>query len=291
MTLDLEGVPPRLFACTPSRLNTWLDCPRRYRFAYLDRPTPPKAGPWAHLSLGNSAHLALRQWWDLPRPDRTPAAAGRLLRRVWIADGFADEDHSRRWCDEAAGWVEHYAEGLDPDAEPVGLERTVALRTGRLALSGRVDRIDLRGDPARAVVVDYKTGRRAPSDVDVRSELALAVYAAAAQATLRVPCHRVELHHLPTGTCASWEHDEQSIGRHLSRAESIAGEAQAAERLAAEGATGDDVFPPRTGNGCGFCDFRSSCPEGQRAAPAQRPWSVLGDVPSERGGSTGFTVG
>ncbi len=40
----LPGMPARLYPCTPSRLTTWLDCPRRYRFTYLDRPQPAK-GP------------------------------------------------------------------------------------------------------------------------------------------------------------------------------------------------------------------------------------------------------
>ena len=71
--LGLEGMPTRLFACTPHRLTTYTDCPRRYRMAYLDRPPLPKGPPWAHNSVGASVHNALKQWWDLPRARRTPA--------------------------------------------------------------------------------------------------------------------------------------------------------------------------------------------------------------------------
>ena len=35
--LGFEGMPRRLYACTPTRLSTWLDCPRRYRMTYLDQ--------------------------------------------------------------------------------------------------------------------------------------------------------------------------------------------------------------------------------------------------------------
>ncbi len=31
--LGFEGMPRRLYACTPTRLSTWLDCPRRYRMS------------------------------------------------------------------------------------------------------------------------------------------------------------------------------------------------------------------------------------------------------------------
>jgi hypothetical protein len=42
----LPGMPRRLYPCTPTRLRTWPDCPRRYRMAYRVRP-PRRGPPWA----------------------------------------------------------------------------------------------------------------------------------------------------------------------------------------------------------------------------------------------------
>ena len=67
----LAGMPMRLFSCTPTRLTTWVDCPRRYRFTYLDRPPPPKGPPWAHNSLGASVHLALAGSYRLDPRERS----------------------------------------------------------------------------------------------------------------------------------------------------------------------------------------------------------------------------
>jgi RecB family exonuclease len=198
--LGFEGMPRRLFAATPSRLSTFTACPRRYRFTYLIRPTPPKGPPWAHNSLGAAVHNALRDWWSLPLARRTPVAAARLVDAGWIADGFADARQSATWRSRARDWVEAYVAELDPADEPVGVERGVAVRTDRLALSGRVDRID--GRAGELVIVDYKTGRWVPDTDDARGSLALAVYALAAGRTLRRSCRRVELHHLPTGRVA-----------------------------------------------------------------------------------------
>lgn len=279
--LTLEGMPQRLYACTPTRLETWLDCPRRYRMAYLDRPPPRKGPPWAHNSFGASVHNALAAWWRLPLPRRSVAAAGEATRRAWIEEGYASPAQSARYADRAVAMVERYVARVDPAAEPLGLERTVGTRTERIAVTGRIDRLDERRDDQGArelVVVDYKTGRRTLSADDARGSLPLALYALAVQRVFRAPCQRVELHHLPTGTVHAAGHSDESLARHARRAEAIAAEcAQADERYRAGLAAAeiDSVFPPRCGPACGWCDFRAHCPEGAAASPARRSWDGL----------------
>jgi RecB family exonuclease len=276
--LGFEGMPRRLYTCTPTRLATWLDCPRRYRMTYLDRPSPPKGPPWGHNSVGASVHNALAGWWRLPLAQRTVAAAGTLLDRGWINEGFADETQSVRQRERARGMVEGYVAALDPADEPLGVERTVATRTDVIAVSGRIDRLDSRPVPgeshAELVVVDYKTGRHVLTVDDARSSMALAIYAIAAGRVLRRPCHRVELHHLPTGEVIAWSHTDESLARHLRRAEGIAEECAAADERAQEGPV-DTVFPPRPSPSCGWCDYLRHCPEGQTAAIRRRPWDGL----------------
>ena len=276
--LRLDGMPTRLFACTPSRLTSWLDCPRRYRFTYLDRPAPPRGPAWAHSTVGAAVHLALARWWAEPRQRRTPLVARGLLDSGWQTDGFADDAQAERWRVRAGDMVETYVATLDPSDEPVGVERTVAARTQTLALSGRIDRVDRRGD--ELVVVDYKTGRSVLTTDDARGSLALALYALASGRTLRAPCTRVELHHLPTGRVVAFDHTEQSLARHLSRAEAVGAEAVAAAQALLAGGDPDALFPARPGRMCGWCDRRSSCPEGRAAGPARRPWDGLADEPA-----------
>ena len=271
--LEMPGMPRRLFAATPSKLACFSDCPRRYRFTYRDRPSPPKGPPWAHNTVGSAVHAALRSWWELPIERRTPAAARQLLYGVWSTTGFRDAEQSELWRARAAGWITDYVAGLDPAQEPVGTERQVAATTERLALSGRVDRIDQRGD--ELVVVDYKTGRSVCTDDEARGSPALAVYVLGARRTLRRPCTRVELHHLPSGTVASFEHTERSLANHVRRAEDVAADIGSATEAMAAGASPDEAFPTTPGRQCGWCDFRSSCPAGQAAAPARETWSFL----------------
>jgi RecB family exonuclease len=282
--LAFEGMPRRLYSCTPTRLTTWLDCPRRYRMNYLDRPIPQKGAPWAHNSLGASVHNALAGWWRLPLAQRTVEAAGALLVRGWIREGFADDAQSGKYRDWARRMVEAYVATLDPADEPAGVERTVATRTELIAVSGRVDRLDSRigsDGGVELVVVDYKTGRHLLTTDDARSSLALALYALAASRSLRRDCTRVELHHLPSGQVISWEHTEESLARHLSRAESLAAECADADEQMRAGLPPDrqdEVFPPRSGPWCGWCDYRRHCEPGKLAAVPRRPWDGLAEI-------------
>jgi RecB family exonuclease len=266
-------MPRRLIKVTPSRLSTWIDCPRRFRMAYLDRPTPPRGGAWAHSTLGAVVHNALRAFFDLPVARRTPAAAVALVSQHWKDDGFADSAQAATYRERAKGWVSDYVADTDVTIDPVGLERWVSAPVGTIVAEGRVDRIDERD--GEVVIIDYKTGRSALTTDDARGSQALALYVLAARRTLRRPCTRVELHHLPTGTVAAWEHTEASLDRHRGRAEEAAEEFHLATDTLNAGGDPDVLFPAQVGRQCTWCDFRRSCPEGQAAGRAAEPWAML----------------
>ena len=275
----LDDMPTRLYSAAPSRLTTYLDCPRRYRMNYLERPTPQKGPPWGHNSVGAAVHSALANWWNLPVEKRTPEAGGALLVSGWPSDarrdGFRNDKQTLDARERARGQVERYLEGVDPEDEPIGVERTVSVKTPRAALWGRVDRIDDRPGEG-IVVVDYKTGRSVLTVDDARTSLALAIYAAAASRTFHRACHRVELHHLPSGRVAVWEHTEESLTRHIRRADSIAAEVASLDDRYKAGMSqeeADEAFPANIGPLCGWCDFNRVCEVGRAAVPAREPWA------------------
>jgi putative RecB family exonuclease len=285
--LGFAGMPERLFVCTPSKLGAYTDCPRRYKYAYVDRPSPPKGPPWAHNSLGASVHTALKNWYMLPVERRGPEALPSLLKATWVREGYRDVDQERAVYRRALDWLESYVATLDPEDEPLGVERGVAAKTAVLALNGRADRIDTRiGESGpETVIVDYKTGRSGLSADDARGSQALALYAFAAERMFRRPCRRVELHHLPTGTVVAHEHTEESLARQVRRAEETAQDIMAAEKAVAAGADPDDEFPVNPGSLCGWCDFRKVCPAGADVA-AKEPWTAVEHL-ADAAGQTG----
>jgi RecB family exonuclease len=249
--------------------------------AYLDRPQPQRTGPWAHSTLGAVVHNALKALFGLAAGKRTPDRAAALVTEQWKDGGFEDGGQAARYRARARSWVADYVEEHDLTEDPIGVERWVSAPAsgkadGRstMIVEGRADRIDER--EGELVIVDYKTGRRAPDEYEARGSQALALYAVAGARTLRKPCHRVELHHLPSGTVAAAEHTAESLQRQLLRAEETALELQLRTDTLAAGGDADELFPVRTGRHCAWCDFRPSCPEGRQAAPeAAKSWELL----------------
>lgn len=269
--LPLAGVPEPLWAASPSKLLAFLDCPRRYRLQYLDRPSPERRPQRAHTSVGIAVHNALRDWWDLPQ--RSPGAGAALVDRAWVDVGFRDAVQSEQWRGRMREAVTSYLGDVDPQDHPVGIERTVSFVSGELRLTGRVDRLDDRD--GELVVVDYKTSRVAPTDDEARTSLPLALYAAAVWKMFRRRTLRVELHHVPSGTVAAHEHTPESLTRKVEQARSIARDARRADRAFREEGPGSGLFPPRPGPLCGWCDLRAHCPEGQAAGPEKSGWAAL----------------
>ncbi|AXG15417.1 PD-(D/E)XK nuclease family protein [Intrasporangium calvum] len=266
-------MPTPLYAASPSRLLAWLDCPRRYRMQYLDRPRPPARPQRAHTSVGITTHNVLRDFWDLPPGRRTPDGVAELVRSSWIDVGFRDPEQSATWRGRVRETVVAYLRGSNRDQQPVGIERSVALRTASIAVTGRVDRLDDR--EGELVVVDYKTGRQVPTEDDARTSLPLALYAVGAARTFRRSCVRVELHHVPSQTVAAHTHTAESLARKVAEAESIAADLRRVDAEFAERGVESPSFPPRPSPLCTWCDFRAHCAEGQAMGPEKSDWAGL----------------
>ena len=142
--LSFDAMPTRLFACTPNRLATF-DCPRRYRFTYLDRPTPPRGAPWARSTVGAVAHLALQRWWALPRAHRTPDEGASLVERSWYDPSKARIPDPATLSSEARAVLRGNAAALalygGTMTDPTLLGRLGAVSIPALVVWGEADRI------------------------------------------------------------------------------------------------------------------------------------------------------
>ena len=227
--IGLFAEPVRLFVCTPSKLGGVRGLPAALP-VHLRRPADPAEGAavGAQLARRQRAHGAA----DLVRPAAGPAAAGGA--------GHAAAGHlgprglprrasrSGRRTERALGWLEPLRGRAGARLRAAGVERTVGAKTATLALSGRVDRIDDVGDGRaghrRLQDRPHRPGPRRRPRLPGAGALRVR-----RRAAVPAPCRRVELHHLPTGTVAAHEHTEESLARHVRRAEQTAADVMAAE--------------------------------------------------------------
>lgn len=268
---EFPDMPVRLAPVSPSRLDSWLQCPKRYRFEYVDRPKPP-GKMWAHQMLGISVHAALKDWFGLAVEKRTAESLVAVLRANWRVEGFRDIEQSDQVLSQAESWLRQYVAKIDVTIEPWRMEVTLGFTTPRLNVSGRIDRIDERG--GECVVIDYKTGRSPLGEDDARTSMALAMYVQAVRRSLKKPCTTVELHHIPTGTIARHNHTDESLARQLDRMEQIGIESsEAVAAVVVDPDRADELFPAQPSGLCGWCDFWELCPSGKAAAPRKEPWA------------------
>jgi hypothetical protein len=270
----------RYVKLSPTKAAAWVDCPRRFFYSYAERR--PVKSTWAHFVYGNAVHRCLKQWFDLEPDQRTTDVIEQAITKSWSDDGFRDVDHSHAWRDKAIAVVLAYVANIDPNLEPLASERTLAFKDDAcgFVMEGRVDRLD--EDGSSVMVVDYKTGKSVPSPDDVRGSEALAMYAVMVQRVLGRHCSSVALHHVPSGNVVSWHHSQESLTRQVDRMGAIASDIRVAEdtweSTDHDDQALDDLFPPKPGGLCGFCDFWNVCAAGQGHASRREPWEGLPEL-------------
>lgn len=252
---------------SPSRLKTFVDCPRRYEYQHVRMlPTAPQP----HLDLGSNVHAALRDWLRMKPAQRTWEGLLEFYRAAWRANrpAFAQRtrEELREWGETGIRMLRKFADEVDPALEPVAIEKNVNADYGDVVVGGRVDRVDALPNGTLRVI-DYKTGKfpRFPARTK-EEDLAAAVYARATSVLFAgAPVAEVELHYLEGGERLTFPVDELWQAHKDLAVVSVARAALAAEQ--------ENAFPARPSKLCGWCDFRARCPEGKAfldASPGPR---------------------
>ena len=259
-----------------SSYHTYLECPLRWKYLYVERrPEPPKG----YFTFGRVVHSVLE---ELVRPLVVPAARRRggtdaqttlhdwsadaasantaakpmapdgllaLYDKSWSSEGYNSPEEEARYKALGRTMLLGYRELLErrPPA-PVGVEEHLETRWDGIPVHGYIDRID-RTENGGLEVVDYKTTRDL-SRADAVDSDQLAIYQVLVEANYREPVERLTLFHL----------------RSLTPLESPPRAARALEplhRRLGEVADGirEEAYEPTPGRHCARCDFQSICPE------------------------------
>src|SRR5438045_1100133 len=152
-----------------SKLNTYRQCPMRYRFTYLDRlPRRPRR----LFRAARRIHHALMRWLvyarnGSPRWDEVRAAYDSAWGALQDPSVTASPDYQ----EGLEILREYHAANLERPCQPVLLEHKFTVPVGGHVLVGQIDRVDTSASGYE--VVDYKLDREVRSQETVDSDLQL----------------------------------------------------------------------------------------------------------------------
>ncbi|NJP52401.1 ATP-dependent helicase [Streptomyces sp. SBST2-5] len=246
---------------------------------FLGREVKADAPATAAQGFGNVVHVLA----DEVASGRTPADLDVLMERldsVWNALAFDAPWKSAQERENARVALERFlrwhvdSNRLRPGRTPVATEHDfdVTLEAGdyQVRIRGQMDRVEADGE-GRAYVVDFKTGKQAPTAKEVERHPQLAVYQLAVREGavddafdgVRPEPGGAELVQLRQGAA------ERDGGESLPKVQAqrpLEGEWVGELLATAAGKVLDERFTPSAGQHCTRCAFRASCsarPEGR----------------------------
>ncbi|WP_107486945.1 ATP-dependent DNA helicase [Streptomyces sp. MNU77] len=244
---------------------------------FLGREVKADAPATAAQGFGNVVHVLA----DEVASGRTPADLDVLMERldsVWNGLAFdapwkseQEKDHARAALERFLHWHVLDRGGRTPAASEHDFDVTLEAGEYAVRIRGSMDRVEQDAE-GRAYVVDFKTGKGAPTKDEVAAHPQLAVYQLAVREGAvdevfdgeRPEAGGAELVQLRQP--APKKEGGEAFPK-VQAQEPLAGEWVSDLLATAAGKVLDERFTPTTGAHCSHCTFRASCsaqPEGRQ---------------------------
>ncbi|MBC2904914.1 UvrD-helicase domain-containing protein [Streptomyces cupreus] len=243
---------------------------------FLGREVKADAPATVAQGFGNVVHVLA----DEVASGHTPADLAVLMERldsVWNALAFdapwksaQEKENARVALERFLKWHVTDRTGRTPVTSEHDFDVTLEAGDYEVRIRGQMDRVEADGE-GRAYVVDFKTGKQAPSSAEVARHPQLAVYQLAVREGavdeafdgVRPEPGGAELVHLRQGAA---KRDGGETLPKVQAQEPLEGEWVGELLATAAGKVLDERFTPTAGQHCTHCAFRASCsarPEGR----------------------------
>lgn len=170
---------PRKPTLSPTKITTFLACPVKYRWSYVDA-----RGKWylrskSYYSFGLTLHRVLQRFHDggdlgVTTTEEVKAA----YEENWMDAGFSSAEEMAEVYNEGLEILERHVEQAatrPAKGKTLFVERQFDLDFDRFRLIGRIDRVDEYPD-GTLEIVDYKSGRAGVTPEDVAADIAMGCY-------------------------------------------------------------------------------------------------------------------
>ena len=232
---------------TYSKLSTYLQCPLKYKYIYIDRLDKKYRVPKPFLSFGNSMHKALYHFFKMPVDERTKTALQQILRKVWIRDDYTSESEERDFGLKGIDQLNDFYEKEDITLKPLYLEKYFSIRIDDYMLTGKIDRIDETDSGYE--IIDYKTGNYIMTPDELKKDMQLPIYLLAAKYDLELPVSKLTYLYLSDVKRVSVAAAEIDIDMLKQQLIEIMKTIES-----------DTEFRPKDNIFCPYCEFSVICP-------------------------------
>lgn len=244
-------------ALSPSRLNDFRACPRRYQHASVERIAQPASYA---STKGRFVHFLLEQLFCL-EPDARTLEATRAFREVAELEVLSDEVRADLAMDdvlleklrrESDDILETYFQMEDPRTiTSEGAELRLSATVDDTPLLGILDRLD-RDDDGTLAIVDYKTGAVPDRRYDASTFANTELYAALCEAALGERPDTIRLLYVAKGSVLERRVSDVVVQARVHAA------SDAWERIVRYYDEGDFPATP-SAQSCRFCAFKERC--------------------------------
>ena len=170
-----EECPDLGMVLSPSQTKTFLTCPARWCYKYLQGLADPPTGA---LVLGTSVHTAIGANFSqkiLTKRDLDPADVRENFRHAWrekVREATLRDDEDPGDLEElGAALVDHYMREAAPAIQPAAVELPVAGEIAGVQVRGFIDLVEADGR-----IVDLKTAAKRPAGINPGYKFQLTTY-------------------------------------------------------------------------------------------------------------------
>jgi len=239
-----------------SALDTYLTCPRKYKYQVIDRIKAPKS---KEQFFGTLIHNTLKLVHTPGILSPTLEQALDFYSKNWNAEVFSDVTEERAAFAQGVSILQDYYKKNDPTkTNIVDLESRFQVEIGndeKHIVSGIIDRIDKTGDGFE--IIDYKTARKLPSQDKVDNDLQLSIYLAGflkryPKEAENIDKIKVSLYYLKHGVKLTSARTLEQVKKSEELVLDLIGEIQSASRRT--------KFDPVISGLCDWCAYQNICP-------------------------------
>lgn len=238
------------FHLSYSRIATYINCPLRYKFIYIDKlPTKVRS----YFSFGGSIHKVLEIFYhpeknfiNMKKPPFEYIIS--LLDEHWISAGYATKNEEQKAKEKALKILKRLYQETIFGFQPAYLvEQSFSFPLDKFKVIGRIDRIDYTNNGY--TIIDYKTSRILPRFFKVTEILQPVIYYIGAKESLHLEkIDNVSLYFVNFNKKVKFNISDEMVEKGKKKI------IQVGEAIMR------DEFYPKPNGYCGSCEFKDICP-------------------------------